>query len=106
MIIVLDYICIVMHNICMAWSVVLHPDFEQEVRVLDKEVRQALAARAKLLAEIGPRLGRPYVDTLGSSKHSNMKELRFDACDGVWRVAFAFDLERQAVLLLLETKVV
>jgi hypothetical protein len=29
-----------------------------------------------------------------------MKELRFDAADGVWRVAFAFDPKRQAVLLV------
>lgn len=29
-----------------------------------------------------------------------MKELRFDADDGVWRVAFAFDLERAAILLV------
>lgn len=28
-----------------------------------------------------------------------MKELRFDADDGVWRVAFAFDPERKAILL-------
>jgi hypothetical protein len=29
-----------------------------------------------------------------------MKEMRFDADDGVWRVAFAFDPERQAILLV------
>jgi hypothetical protein len=29
-----------------------------------------------------------------------MKELRFDADDGVWRVAFAFDPKRKAVLLV------
>ena len=29
-----------------------------------------------------------------------MKELRFDAADGVWRVAFAFDPKRKAVLLV------
>jgi hypothetical protein len=40
------------------------------------------------------------VDTLKNSKHSNMKELRFDAADGVWRVAFAFDVARQAVVLV------
>jgi hypothetical protein len=34
------------------------------------------------------------------SKHANMKELRFDTADGVWRAAFAFDLERQAVILV------
>jgi hypothetical protein len=28
-----------------------------------------------------------------------MKELRFDAADGAWRVAFAFDPQRQAILL-------
>jgi hypothetical protein len=28
-----------------------------------------------------------------------MKELRFEAADGVWRVAFAFDPQRQAILL-------
>ncbi len=34
------------------------------------------------------------------SRHSNMKELRFKAADGVWRVAFAFDPKRDAVLLV------
>jgi hypothetical protein len=29
-----------------------------------------------------------------------MKELRFDAADGVWRVAYAFDPSRQAILLM------
>ncbi len=28
-----------------------------------------------------------------------MKELRFDAANGVWRIAFAFDPKRQAILL-------
>ena len=44
------------------------------------------------------RSGRPRVDTLKGSRHANMKELRFDAADGVWRVAFAFDRKRNAVL--------
>jgi len=45
-------------------------------------------------------LGRPRADTLNGSKHANMKELRFDADDGVWRVAFAFDPRRKAILLV------
>jgi hypothetical protein len=40
------------------------------------------------------------VDTLNDSRHANMKELRFSASDGQWRVAFAFDPKRQAVLLV------
>ncbi len=49
---------------------------------------------------MGPQLGRPHADTLDGSKHVNMKELRFKAADGVWRVAFAFDPERTAILLV------
>jgi hypothetical protein len=45
-------------------------------------------------------MGRPRVDTLKGSKYPNMKELRFSAADGEWRVAFAFDLRRRAVLLV------
>ena len=35
-----------------------------------------------------------------ASLFANMKELRFEAEDGVWRVAFAFDPERKAILLV------
>ena len=57
-------------------------------------------AAAKLLRDYGPQLGRPSVDTLNGSKYANMKELRFNAAGGVWRVAFAFDPHREAVLLV------
>jgi hypothetical protein len=49
---------------------------------------------------VGPSLGRPHVDTLNGSKHANMKELRFKAEGGVWRIAFAFDTNREAVVLV------
>jgi hypothetical protein len=53
-----------------------------------------------MLQEFGPQLGRPRVDTLNGSRHANMKELRFSAADGEWRVAFAFDPRRKAILLV------
>lgn len=40
------------------------------------------------------------MDTLNGSKHANMKEMRFSAADGEWRVAFAFDPERNAIVLV------
>jgi hypothetical protein len=43
-------------------------------------------------------LGRPRVDTLKGSCHANKKELRFSAANGEWRVAFAFDPRRRAIL--------
>lgn len=39
------------------------------------------------------------VDTLHGSRFANMKELRFDSADGVWRFAFAFDAARRAIIL-------
>ena len=84
----------------MAWLVVFHELFDAEFLALPRDVQTALAAKARLLESIGPMLGRPHVDTIKNSKHSNMKELRFDAADGVWRVAFAFDFARQAVVLM------
>ena len=45
-------------------------------------------------------MGRPDVDTLNDSRYANMKELRFRADGGVWRVAFAFDPRRNAILLV------
>ena len=83
----------------MNWTVEFDPAFEREFDDYPEEVQDALLARAGLLELIGPQLGRPYADTLNGSRHANMKELRFDAADGVWRVAFAFDPERKAILL-------
>ncbi len=84
----------------MNWIVEFHEDFEPEFDALPQEVQDELLARASLLETIGPQLGRPNVDTLNGSQHANMKELRFKAADGVWRVALAFDPRRRAVLLV------
>src|SRR6266436_4004792 len=59
-----------------------------------------ILALSLLLEQFGPRLGRPRVDALNGSRHANMKELRFSAADGEWRVAFAFDPKRRAILLV------
>lgn len=84
----------------MKWSIVLHEKFETEFDEFNHEVQDQLLAHALLLEEFGPQLGRPSVDTLKGSKFTNMKELRFRADNGVWRVAFAFDRSRKAILLV------
>jgi hypothetical protein len=84
----------------VAWTVLFHEDFEGEFGGLDVEIQIEVLAYAEILAERGPTLGRPHVDTLKGSRHPNMKEIRFRTTDGVWRVAFAFDPKRQAVLLV------
>src|SRR3984885_4582618 len=84
----------------MAWVVRFAVGFEPEFAALSEAVRIELLAQAKVLEQFGPQTGRPRVDTLKGSKHANMKEMRFDAVDGVWRVAFAFDPKREAILLV------
>jgi hypothetical protein len=84
----------------MTWQVVFGDEFDEEFEALPRLVQDELLASAKLLGTFGPQLGRPHADTLNDSGFANMKELRFDADDGVWRVAFAFDPTRKAVLLV------
>ena len=67
-------------------------------------VQDELLAHVAVLEVFGPQLGRPRVDTLFGSRHANMKELRFDAADGAWRFAFAFDPKRRAIVLCVGDK--
>src|SRR4051812_14076200 len=80
------------------WHASFHPAFDAEFQVLPEVIQDEVVALAGAIAVAGPQLGRPRVDTLKGSKHANMKEGRFKAEGGVWRVAFAFDPERKAVL--------
>lgn len=84
----------------MKWTVIFDKAFESEYAQFSEEVQTAIATKSGLLEVFGPQLGRPHVNTLKGSKFMNMKELRFDAADGVWRVAFAFDVQRQAIILV------
>ena len=84
----------------MTWPVFFHVAFAEEFQGFSQSVQDEIAAIAGLLAAVGPSLRRPHADTLKGSRYANMKELRFDAGDGVWRLAYAFDPERKAILLV------
>ena len=84
----------------MPWQVEFHDALEPEFDQLTAAVQDELLAQAGRLREFGPALGRPAVDTLKGSSIANLKELRFDADGGVWRVLFAFNRRRVAVLLV------
>ncbi len=68
----------------MKWRVEIGDEFEPEFDELSEDVQDEMLANARLIEEYGPQLGRPRVDTLNGSRHTNMKELRFKADDGVW----------------------
>src|SRR5262245_2592859 len=71
---------------------------------IGREVQRMASAlcrkvRCSLLSQLR-QLREPHADTLNGSKHANMKELRADTADKVMRVAFTFEHERAALLLV------
>jgi len=84
----------------VSWVVEVGDEFAPEFDSLQEDVQTEILALSLLLQRFGPQLGRPRVDTLKGSRHANMKELRFSAAGGEWRVAFAFDPKRRAILLV------
>ena len=93
-------LCSTKHTSTMTWQVYFHPQFKSEFDELSVEVQDELLGMLIPLGRHGPALGRPEVDTLKGSKYPNLKELRFQAEHGAWRVAFAFDPHRDAILLV------
>lgn len=68
---------------------------------LDTASRDQVVAALELLEEHGPQLGRPLADTVRSSRHKNMKELRPGSSGpSELRLLFAFDPDRRAIVLL------
>ncbi|MFZ7096413.1 type II toxin-antitoxin system RelE/ParE family toxin [Luteimonas dalianensis] len=84
----------------MTWIVEFAEEFEPEFDLLPEVVQDEILAQARVIERFGPTAKRPRVDTLKGSRHHNMKELRFNADNGVWRIAFAFDPLRRGILLV------
>jgi hypothetical protein len=82
------------------WPVATTDGFDEWFTDLSEDAQAEIIAKVELLKVLGPALGRPHADTLNGSKHANMKELRADTARQVLRIAFAFDPERTAILLV------
>jgi hypothetical protein len=82
----------------MTWEVEYTDQFGGWWDDLSETEQEAITAAVNVLERRGPALGRPLVDTIKQSRHSNMKELIPPASD--LRVLFAFDPRRAAILLI------
>lgn len=68
---------------------------------VDDNTYDQITAALEILAEQGPGLGRPLVDSIVGSRHKNMKELRPGSSGrSEVRMLFAFDPRRRAIMLL------
>lgn len=84
----------------MAWEIVLVEEFEAWIKSLERAQSTRINAHIALLAEYGPNLGRPHVDVFKGAKIGNLKELRVQISGDPWRILFAFDPARRAILLV------
>lgn len=74
---------------------------EDWLKTVDEVTFDLIGAAVEILAEQGPNLGRPLVDSVVASRHSNMKELRPGSSGrSEVRILFAFDPQRAAILLV------
>lgn len=87
----------------MAWTVILLSEvtaWYEDLTRQDPVTAELVTAAIDLLEERGPTLGRPLVDTLGGATLSHLKELRPGSSGRTEvRILFAFDPQRQAILL-------
>lgn len=84
----------------MAWDVEYTDEFASWWISLTADEQADVNASVELLEHQGPQLGRPHVDTIKGSRHSNMKELRTQSGGKPLRTFFAFDPRRTAILLI------
>ncbi len=82
------------------WDIEYTDEFEKWWDTLTPEEQEDVDAKVMLLERLGPALGRPHADTVGGSRHPNMKELRIQHAGRPYRIFYAFDPRRSAILLI------
>lgn len=84
----------------MAWEVEYTDEFENWWNELSEAEQESVGVSVKLLQELGPALRFPHSSGISSSRHSQMRELRIQHAGKPYRVLYAFDPRRVAILLL------
>ena len=82
------------------WTIDRTEQISEWIKELDEDAKEAIFKSLLILREIGPVLGRPHVDSIKESRHQNMKELRVQNRQRLFRILFAFDPARKAILLV------
>jgi hypothetical protein len=82
------------------WIIDRTKEIAEWIKKLDEDAKEAIFKTLLILREIGPLLGRPYVDAIKESRHKNMKEMRIQNKQRLFRIFFAFDPDRKAILLV------
>lgn len=84
----------------MPFTVNTSDTFDNWFTPLEEALQDDILFVVRLLQEHGPQLHRPYADTLEGTKLSNLKEMRVQHRGQPYRILFAFDPKREALLLI------
>lgn len=82
------------------WEVEYTDEFEEWWKTLDEEEQIDVTASVGLLEECGPNLKHPHSSGINGSKYTHMRELRIQHAGQPYRVLYAFDPRRTAILLI------
>ncbi len=84
----------------MSWNVEYTDEYGDWWNLLSEEEQDDVEATVNLLVEQGPKLRFPFSSGIKDSKHSHMRELRIQHAGNPYRVLYAFDPRRSAILLI------
>jgi hypothetical protein len=84
----------------VSWDVEYTDEFGDWWEALGDEEQASVAAVVGLLEDQGPHLGFPHSSGIAASRHPHMRELRIQHRGRPYRVLYAFDSRRTAILLL------
>ncbi len=84
----------------MTWIVEYTDQFDEWWESLSEDEQDSVAATVGVLEERGPTLKYPISSGIESSRHSHMRELRMQHQGDPYRVLYAFDPRRSAILLI------
>lgn len=82
------------------WEIEYTNEFEKWWNMLSENERIDITAIVELLSELGPHLPFPYSSAINNSEHTHMRELRIQHKGKPYRVLYAFDPRRIAILLM------
>lgn len=82
------------------WEVEYTDNFGDWWNMLNEKERIDVTASVGLLEQCGPNLKFPHASGIEDSKHSHMRELRIQHCGKPYRILYAFDPRRCAILLI------
>jgi hypothetical protein len=84
----------------MAWVVEFTDEFEEWWDTLSADEQDSVEVAVILLEDRGPQLPYPYSSSIETSRQGHMRELRVQHRGEPYRVLYAFDPRRVAILLI------